>query len=200
MPEEPSSGLFTHWVLENPYPLAIAGAAIGVCLLWMSRFGERAAHQRVGLVAILLALAVYVTGALVETAGEEAEVLTEQLVQDAVAGDVDAVLGQFAPNGGLALNSPQNQAFDVDVIADSVRGLADRYSIQSNRITRLRSYTISGDEAVVYFSCSTDAGGGFPYPTSWIAEYERQSDGTLRISRLTWMPTALTKPSLSLLR
>ena len=193
------SGLFTDWVLENPYPLAVIGIVVGICMLWASRGGGQNRQRLSGLVAIGIAALLLLIGALVETAGEEAELLTEQLVEDAVAGDVDAVLDQFAANAGFGLSSPKSAPFAVEVVGDQVRSLVGRYSIQSNRITRLSAYTISGDKAEVRFSCSTDTGDGFATPTTWIAEYERQDDGELKIVRLTWMSVMGNKPSLSFL-
>lgn len=183
MPEPPETGLLTRFVLENPWPGGIVLLAAGVILGWLAIRDGRTRRLLAAGVLLLAGAAVLVVGALVRTAGEQAQAVTRQFVDRAVAADVYGAGGLLALDASLSLGAATNPGVDRDAIDRRMQWLADRYTIESNQITLLQGYTISDRQAEVHLACRTDAGRG-PVTTRWVLRVERMDDGSWKIRRL----------------
>lgn len=196
MPNPPRVGLFTRYVLENPYPLGLLLLALGLGVLWtMLQSGNR---QRLWPAVMLLVLgaAVLLTGAVMVTSGERARAVVTRLVDVAVAGDVPEAMALFTDNAALVMGSPINPGYPSEAIQRRIERLDDRYRIGANQVMQLDAYTESADRATVYLGCSTTLESGFgPVPTHWLVRVERQADGAWKITHVTWLSIAGRAPT-----
>jgi ketosteroid isomerase-like protein len=196
MPQPPPVGLFTRYVLENPYPLGLLMLALAVGFAWSALRSQRPQGFRVAGVLAAIGAAVLVIGALVVTAGERARRVTLAVVDAAVAGDVARAGSYFADDARLSFGSPNNPSLPRRDIQSRLDQLDGKWRIRSNQITRLRAYTESSDRAVVHLACRTTLERDFgPMPTSWVLRVERQDDGTWKITHVTWISLAGRSPA-----
>ena len=187
--------LFTHYVLENPWPLGVLLLAIAAGLAWT---GLQAVDRRRLLAAAAVAVvgaAVMVAGKAIVTPGEHARGVVMEAVDAAVAADITTLAAAFADDSALSLGSPNNPGFSKDAIIRRLEGLAGRYRIKSSRVTKLDATTVTPDRGVVNFACVTEPTLGFgPVPTSWIIQVDRQPDGTWKFSHVTWVTLGMRAP------
>jgi len=199
MPDAPHVSFFTRYVLESPLPLSVVLLAIaGVLAVVALREGRRNLLIGGG-AAALLAVIVFITGRLIETSGEKAEAITKQLVSAAVAGDTTGTMALFSDGAVMTLVAPNNEAQSLDYVRSGVDAVANRYAIDSNRITQLRGYSVAGDHAEVHMTCMTEIGGSTTQ-TQWVLSVREQADGSWKVDKLTWVNINRQRPSTSMLR
>lgn len=188
MPDPPDVGLFTRFILENPYPIAVVAIAVGAGLLWTGlREGQRN-RQRIGLVVIAVAIAVLIIASSVTTSGEHAKALTRSLVEATVQADAVAVMSHFTSNATMSFASPTNPGYSIEFVEDQATRLEGQYKVESNRIVSLKGFTLSSDSAIIHLTCTTTIAGGYgATPTSWVLRIERQDDNSWKIVRFTWI-------------
>jgi hypothetical protein len=196
MPEPPPVGLFTRYVLENPYPLGLLLVALAAGFAWKALQTERPQRLRSAAVLAGLGAAVLVAGALVVTAGERARRVTMAVVEAAVAADVSGAAALFADDARLSFGSPNNPGLPRRDIETRIDQLDGRYRIQANQVTMLRAYTETSDRATVHLACRTTLERGFgPTPTQWVLRVQRQGDGAWKIAHVTWISYAGRSPA-----
>ena len=184
MPNAPSTNLFTRFVLENPWPLGIVLLAIAVFIAWRGLREGMRNRVRIAVVLATLGGVVITAGSLVTTSGEHGKQVTRALVEAVVSEDLVGGLALFSDDAEMRAGSPQNPGVGIDVIQRQFSLLADRYTIESNSITRLRGYSISADEAEVRLACLTYV-SAIPNTSQWILRVRRMPEGQWRITRLT---------------
>ncbi len=195
MPDPPSVGLVTRFLLENPYPVGLVVLAVAGGLLWTGLREGRRERMLVGLIGIVLAAAVLTIGAVVVTSGERARRVTIALVEAAVTANVVDVMSHFADEATFAFASPTNPGFPLDYIRQQASRLEAQYHIESNRITQLKAYSVSKDSAIVHLGCSTTVEQGYgPTPTQWVLQIERNDQGDYKIVHVTWVSLAGNPP------
>lgn len=188
MPDSPDVGLFTRFVLENPYPIAVVAIVLGMGLLWTGLREGQINRQRSGLAGISVAVAVLIIASLVTTSGEHAKKLTRSLVEATVQADAVKVMSHFTSDATMSFTSPTNQGFPIDFVEDKAIRLESQYKVESNRIGSLKGFTQSPDSAIVHLSCTTTIAGGYgATPTSWVLRIERQADNSWKIVHFTWI-------------
>lgn len=182
----PQSSFFTHYVLENPWPVGLALIAIAAILTWLGLREGLHSRTRTGLILGVVGAVIITAGTLVTTAGEHAGRITRALVEATVNKDLVGGMALFSDDAVMSAGSPLNPGFDRVFIAERFAALAERHTIESNSITTLRSATISEDEAETRLGCLTTV-AAFPYPNAsqWIIRVKRMSDGQWKITRLT---------------
>ncbi len=197
-PSPPDPGLFTRFILENPWPVVAVLASAAFVALWIGlREGRRAPLKIAGLAA-LLAAAVFATASLVTTPAEHAERVTRNVVEAAVAGDIVQAMRHFTPDAALALGSPRNPGMSIRTFETRLIRLHEQYTITGNRTRTLRGYTEGPDAAIVHLACSTEvAGWSGATPTQWVLRVERQEDETWLVTRLTFVSIMGNTPDLS---
>jgi hypothetical protein len=196
-PDPPRAGLLTRYVLENPYPAAIAFAAGGAIAIWMGLRDGRRDRVIIGSAAAAIGIIVLLLGSLVVTAGEHGRRVTKGLVGAVVAGDHAAAMSLIAADATLAIGSPNNPGVGIDVIAARIADVIKRYAIESNRISYLRAYAARESEAEVHLACWTDAGWGF-VPSQWILQVRRGPGGEWKVSRITCLAISGQVPAANL--
>ena len=187
--------LFTRYVLENPFPLGLLLLVLGAGL---ARSGLRTGLRPrlvAAAVAAVVGAAVMLAGTTVVTAGEHARRVVLEAVDAAVRADVAGVVALLADDAVLSLASPNNPGFPREAIERRLAGLAGKYRIASNRVTNLDAATVSRQRGEVNLVCRTELELGFgPMPTSWIVQVDRQTDGSWKIARVTWVTLATRTP------
>ncbi|MBT8486067.1 MAG: hypothetical protein HKO59_02610 [Phycisphaerales bacterium] len=197
MPDPPSVGLFTRFVLENPYPLGVGLAAFALVLVVAGFREGRMDRVRLAGVPLLLAVAVLATGTLVVTSAERGKQVTRALVDALVADDAVGAMRLFADDALLHLGATTNVGYDIDFIRDGVSRFVDRFDVVSNRVTMLDGYRETADRATIHLGAWTDAGGFGPAPSQWVVVVERQTDDTWKVTDLTLISVAGRAPPTS---
>jgi hypothetical protein len=150
----------TEWLFENPWPVALALAALGAVACWRAATGGGRRDVAVAATALVLATGALVAGRLVVTPGEQARAVVLALVDRA----------------GLPIVE----------IRRALDSLERRNRIEANRVTSIEARTLSDDTGEVELRCSTEIVGGMgAVPTGWIVRVRRR-DGRWRIDRLTF--------------
>lgn len=176
----------TAWLFENPWPLAIALAAVGAAAVWRALTGGGRRALAVGGGAIALAALALLVGRLVVTPGEEARRVVLALVDRAVAADADGAMALFTEAAVFNYARPENPGLPIGEIRRALDSLERRNRIDANRVTRLEARTESADTGIVELGCSTEIVGGMgAVPTTWVVRV-RLRDGRWRIDRLTF--------------
>lgn len=180
---------FLHgWILENPYPLAIALIAVAIAVLWRGLVEGSRGKLGAGAAILAISAAILAAGHAVETPGEHARTVVERLVAHAERAETDEAAALFTPNAVMNEGRRENQGVPIDAIRSALASLGRENRIDSNRVTRLSIETLDGDTGEVLFSCSTSlARMDTAVPTVWIARVRRDAgDGAWRIDRLTF--------------
>ena len=200
MPAPPQVGLFTRYVLENPYPATAILLALAIVMGWTALRDGRLDRLKAAVIPALIGAAVLAAGLLVTTAGEHGEILTRQFVDAAVEEDIVGASEMLSDDATMAVGSPTNPSFDLDYILDQLDYLVGRYEIASNRITKLHGYGTESGRAEVHLACWTEVADGWgPTPSQWVIEVERQEDGTWKVDRITWISIGNQRASMKLL-
>jgi len=194
----PESSLFTRYIFENPWPLGLLLAFVGVILLWNGLREGLPTRQRLGFAFGFSGLLVLAAGWFIVTAGEHASRVTRQLVDAVVDHDSQAAIALFSPDAVMTIGSPRNPGFALDYISDRLDTLAARYRIDSNRITGMKLATESGRAGLTHLACMTTV-DGVPYPniSRWQLTVAKEGDGTWKITRLTCVEINGNTPSSS---
>jgi len=192
----PATGLFTRYVLENPWPLVVllGIAAIALAKLGTDRDGRRLVGGAVA--CVLAAAVVFLTAWMVTTPGEHARRVTRALVTAAEAGDLVAMRDLFAADASLHLGSLAALGLDRDEIDRGIDTLGSQHRVASNTVTVLRAGPIDANAAVAELGNITTTASSFgPVPNAWLLRIERGSDGVWRIQRLSCTAIAGRAPS-----
>jgi len=174
------------WLFENPWPLSIAVAVVGVVVAWRGLTGGQRPLLLGGLVGILLALGAVLIGRSVRTPGEHAAEVARALVAHAEDARTDDAMALFTADAVLNYGKRENPGVSIDDIRSALKSLEGRYRIDSNRIRRLEIRTLDDATGEVELSCTTslarlDTG----VPTDWILRVRKRGDRWL-IDRITF--------------
>jgi len=199
MPQPPSVSIFTRYLFENPWPLAVLFAGIAAVLAWHG--AREGLWKRVQLAAVLLlgAVGVVATGSLVVTAGERGEEVTRRFVEAAVTNDLTGADRLLTRDATLAVGSPKNPGVNLSAIQSHLARLRN-YQIAGNRITSLRGYGLERDRAQVHLACATESSGAYAglVPSQWVLHVRREPDASWAIERITCISIAGRTPSLNI--
>lgn len=186
MPAPPQVGLFTRYVLENPYPATVILLAFAIIMGWTALRDGRLDRLKAAVIPGLAGIAVLAAGLLITTAGEHGKTVIREFVEAVVEEDIVGASEMLSDDATMALGSPTSPSFDLDYILDRLDSVISRYEIASNRITKLRGYGIESGRAEVHLACVTEVADGWaPTPSRWVLEVERQEDGTWKVDRIT---------------
>ena len=196
MPEAPEIGLFTKYVLENPYPL---GGVLLVGGLVAGYLGMREGRRRRLQIAgglLLVGFAVIGIGLSVVTSAEHGERVTRRFVAAVVDADLDAAKVELSDNVILNAGSTTNPGFELAVLMDRLEYLLRTWPIDSNHISNLDGYSENDGRAMVHMTCWTEGESYGLTPSQWVVIVERDDKGDWRITRLTCVSINGRTPSL----
>lgn len=200
-PPTPDVGLFTRFVLENPWPLGVSLAAIAAVVGFVGFREGLTRHIKAAAILGAVAAAIMLAGVFVETSGERAKSLTRVLAAAVIAEDLVTVDNLLGANATLSVGSPTNPSVDRDTIMATLSRITASYDFDDNTITILRGYSVSADEGEAHLACHTTV-EQYPYPNAsrWVVRVERQADGTWMVTGLTCVSINDRTPSLDLVR
>ena len=181
----------TAWLFENPVPLALALGAIAAVLAWRALSGGSRRELLGAGIAAVLGLSAVFAGRLVVTPGEEARVITEQLVTFAEEAETNRAAALFAPNAVLNYGRRENSGVSIEAIRGALASLATSNRIEANRITRLVCRTLDDRTGEVELSCSTETARSMgAVPTNWVIRVRKTGDSEAgaawKIDRITF--------------
>lgn len=187
MPPIPSDSLITSYVLENPWPVAIVLLVVAAYLAWTGFREGIDSRQRALSIPLVLAIAIVIIGHFTTTSGEHARAVVRRLVDATVNKDLATTDLLLADNAVVAFGSPTNPGFDRAYIIDRLDKFGDKFTIESNSITTLKSYSESSETATVHLACWTmlKDWSSYPSPSQWVLKVSRQPDGQWQITHVT---------------
>ena len=187
MPQAPDVSLFTRYVLENPWPLAIVLLVIAAFLAWTGFREGIESRQKWVLIPLMFAIVIVAIGYLTVTPGEHARNVAGQLVSATVNKDLVTTDQLLATDAIIVFGSPTNPGFDREFIMERLDKFRDKFTIDSNSITMLKSFSESSDSAVVHMACWTTLKdwSSYPSPSQWVLKVAKQPDGSWKISHVT---------------
>lgn len=196
MPDDAHNGLLVRWILDGPWLLT---ALIGLAALISFVVASRRDDARFLYVAIGLAVSatvVAVVGTLVETPGEQARIETRGLVDNAVDGRVDEMIGTLTPDATLHVGRVESPGFPFADLTRSLEALRRGQRIEENSITAIDSGTVDANRVYVELSCLTRTASSYGYvPSRWILEWVREPEDGWYIRSITAMSIAGRVPN-----
>ena len=179
-----AAGIFTRYVLENPYLLGGLLLLVGALIAWQGLREGRTDRLRQAAIPLVLAVVVLLVGAMVVTPGERGRTVARELVDRVVAEDLVGTMDLFAEDATLHVGTG-SIGQDRDAILTNASRLADRFTIEGNRITRLDAETSGRGRATVHVGCLTTT-DMFHGTSAWTLEVKRTEDGDWLVRRLVW--------------
>ena len=181
----------SEMLFENPWPMVIGLLGVSSVLRVV---GKRQAQKKlvaVSWVALVLGLGVYAASALVNTAREAMIAGTEAFVSATSPAD-QAVLGGLLASNAVLLG-PDGSVWDdlsPGFIADELK----ENDVQDNAV---RSVDASSDRPGLGVSTLDLASKvrGYPTPTTWQFDWQKQSDGQWRITSIRWLTIRNGEPT-----
>jgi len=185
MPEAPETGLFTRYILENPWPMTLL-LVLGAIVIGIPALREGLVRRaQVAGALLLVAAFIFAIEYVVTTPAEHAERLTKRFVAAVVASDLTEAEHQLAEDVTFNAGSPQNPGYPLSTLLDRLGDVMRNWPIKNNYISDLDGYTESSDRGVVHLTCWTEGESYGPTPSQWVLRAERQDDGTWKITGLT---------------
>jgi hypothetical protein len=184
MPEPPDVGFIDHWILENPWPGALALFVVAIVIGWTALVQGRLKRLPAALALTAASTAMVVAGLLIDTSGERSEAVTRQFVEAVVGRDSNAAIALLAGDATFAFDSPRNPGHDMTYIKQQLRRVLEQFTISGNTITRLDGYAVSSTQGEAHLACITDAGYG-PTLSKWVVQVRPNARGEWEITRLT---------------
>lgn len=205
----PPTPWWTHYTLQQPWPLALGLGVAGLILLWtwlIARSGPRPAGRTFGdhwrlptaIGLLVAAVGLVIAAREIETSTERLTRLTESFVAAAVVGDAATTSGMLAEEAELQVGRNASTSWGPFWINAQVR-LAPNF-LQGNTIREIESGLHDRDRGETWFAQTTRVNNGQPIPNEWRFTWVRTPDGEWKLSRLHWEKWNLgDEPSPSLL-
>lgn len=167
----PQPPLVEHLLFESPWAIVVTLAAVAAVLFIAGGRSEKLIIQKLAIFPLLLAVAAPVLAANVVTDREQLEIGTRSLVDAATAHPVDLAAIETLLADPAALFT-----LDRDEILAMIRRARDRYDIESNTITLLRTRIDTPATGQSVFTALTrlrSNAGAFPTKTRWLLHWSK---------------------------
>ncbi len=179
------AGMLTHYLFENPWPLAVLCVIAGVVLGRRALAEGERASGRAALAAFAGSALALALGFLITTNGERASAVVRELMARAEAGNTAGMLELLTPGCVLHYGAPENPGVPREMWEPAIGLLKGRYTIERNTITRLEAESAGRASATVELACVTSVSlAPYPTPNAWWLKVAEQSDGSWRIERI----------------
>jgi hypothetical protein len=179
------AGTFSRYILENPWPLAIASFAIAGVLGWKALSEGERRFRDIALVAFGLGITVSLLGTLVTTAAERGKAVVAELVDRAERGDITGMLSLMTEDCLLHYGSPENVGRRRSDWESTIGFLRGTFTIDSNSITKLDAESDGRKAARVDLACLTNVSlSPYPVPSVWWIRVAEQPNGEWKIDRI----------------
>ncbi len=177
--------IIEHLLLENPWPVGLACAAVGLTLLWVGRQRMQRNLKIAGLVLLLLSAAVFGAAGLVTTTRELLTASTHQLIQSTAPLEMSAFRSHV--HAHAILQGPDGETWiRGENIFEGLEQAVRRYPFE--RQVELDVQAESGGEgpARTLVDVRTDT-KTHPLVTRWLLRWAKQSDGRWQVVSVQWL-------------
>lgn len=179
------AGMLTHYVFENPWPLALLCLVGGAVLARRALVEGERATMRAAIATFGGAALALILGYAVTTNGERASAVVSELMARAAAGNTAGMLELLTPGCVLHYGAPENPGVPREMWEPAIGLLRGRYTIERNTITRLDAESAGRAAATVELACVTSVSlAPYPTPNAWWLKVAEQQDGTWKIERI----------------
>lgn len=172
---------FDAYVLEGPWPLALALAGVGVlAYAWATSQGRHAAGARWLIGGVAAGLAVALAGTLVRTPAEAMREAARSLVEAVSGAEVERARALLAPDAVLVLSDATRREPLERIIERVGRqfGKGGEYEVRDCRVVELQATTRGATGGVVQMKVrATPAGAGFPLASWWRLDMTADGSG-----------------------
>ena len=172
---------FDAYVLEGPWPLALALAGVGVlAYAWATSQGRHAAGVRWLIGGVAAGLAVALAGTLVRTPAEAMREAARSLVEAVSGAEVERARALLAPDAVLVLSDATRREPLERIIERVGRqfGKGGEYEVRDCRVVELQATTRGATGGVVQMKVrATPAGAGFPLASWWRLDMTADGSG-----------------------
>lgn len=197
----PQSSLLSRYLLENPWPLGVGLALIGVVCIYLALTRDDRRLLQKGAITFAVGGLILAIGSFVQTNAESAAHATRQFVNSAAEGRIDDMIDMLDSNATLHIGRPENTGRPFDELAEELRMLEGPHRIVTNRISSLTFGSDTADTAVTRFSCVTETESSYgPVPSRWMIEWRKDELGRWAVRRITALKIAGRIPTGSVLR
>ncbi|MFZ4429814.1 MAG: hypothetical protein ACOYPS_05595 [Phycisphaerales bacterium] len=176
---------FDAYVLEGPWPLALALAGVGVLVYaWAASRGRNASGAKWLIGGVAAGAAVALAGALVRTPAEAMRGMSRSLVESVSNADVATATALLAPDAVLVLSDATRREPLERIIERVGRqfGKGGEYEVRDCRVVELQATARGGAGGVVQMKVrATPAGAGFPLASWWRLDLTVDGSGVWRI-------------------
>lgn len=176
---------FDAYVLEGPWPLALALAGVGVlAYAWATSQGRHAAGARWLIGGVAAGLAVALAGTLARTPAEAMREAARSLVEAVSGAEVERARALLAPDAVLVLSDATRREPLERIIERVGRqfGKGGEYEVRDCRVVELQATTRGATGGVVQMKVrATPAGAGFPLASWWRLDMTADGSGAWRI-------------------
>ena len=180
---EPSR--FEAYVLEGPWPLALALAGVGVlAYAWAASRGRSVVGARWLIGGMTAGAAVALVGTLVRTPAEAMREAARSLVEAVSGAEVERATALLAPDAVLVLSDATRREPLERIIERVGRqfGKGGEYEVRDCRVVELQATTRGAAGGVVQMKVrATPAGAGFPLASWWRLDMTLDGSGAWRI-------------------
>lgn len=185
MPDPPTVGLFTQYILENPWPASLALLGMAAALTWLGLREGLANRLKLAAVFAVVGGAILATGLIVTTPAEHGRSVTRQFVDAVGEQRITQAEAMLAGDAMLGLESPTSPGYSRDVLVGAIRRLDGRYTLDWHQITTLDAYTQRDDRAEVHLTVLAQPSGTRAVRSRWVIHVSEQPDGRWLIDRIT---------------
>ncbi len=166
----------TELFFDPPWYLPAAIAALGIYLFIYGNRRQDAKLRAVGGTVLLLAVALFFVGRVMETDREIAEQRTRLIVDAVETHDWDALRSLLDPKASVA--TPNGAVYsNRDLIVGGAQLATEQYGVKNLRVLSLQSRQ---DDTLITVDIDLLSDQGFtgqPFPTSWQFEWQELSAG-----------------------
>lgn len=201
--ELPNPPAFEHYLLENPWPLALALLAVALVLIVVGRRraqrGPRRGATLLALLTFITAGAVFVTATLVETPREQMIAATRRLIGHTSPLQSAAFQAMLHAKATLTVESDE-PPLAADQIVIRLDRVVRKYPIQSQSIQSITAESRGDMQGQTLLDLQTETAIG-PRNTRWLLSWVRQ-DGQWQVLDVKWLPSGGllgVKPSMGMI-
>jgi hypothetical protein len=177
-----------YLLFEQPLPLVIALIAVAVVLRLLARRRPDRRLDRGALIAILAAIAVFVTAGAVTTDHERILQNTRQLVLATAPLDLQTVDQYIEPHA--TLSGPDGSTWmHYQQIRQRLPSVLQRFAVTGQRLRQTAAELHSPTWAVSVAEVSTylDEATGLPVRTVWALTWQKDTDEQWRVNNVRWI-------------
>ncbi len=184
----PDPPLLEQWLFINPWPGVIVLVAVAAVLRLMAQRSAKPRLNIAAVTALALALALYLTTALVTTPREQVDRAMRSLLRATAEADFASITAMIDPSASIT-DPDGNTAWGTRSLHDELPAALQRFPIDFHRVNDLRVAPRGDRRADVMLDLRTTfKSQGLPNATRWVFTWERaEGDAAWRVTEARWL-------------